>query len=248
MRKHQHQTVDRRLGRPAPEGPRAGTSWRELEAESAARVFAGGTSPGTLFDEGDDEPTGSLRTRVTYAGKGTATHEVRDGGAAVLAALSGEAPGVDGDLMRASRLPSAADRTQLWRVMTPRVVCAAPDLETDALIAILIDLDLRAVPVVDVGGRPIGIVSRSDLLGRSHNGNGRPPEHVVDVMMSLAFSLPETASLSRAAAVMAYECIHRIPVVALDGTVVGIISSLDVVRWLARHDGYVVPDGGCGGD
>ena len=203
MRNHQHQTVDRRQD-PAPEESPERAGWRALEAESAARVFAGGTSPGNLFDEGDDEPT-------------------------------------------ESRLPSAADRTQLWQVMTARAVCVTPDLETEALTSILDDLDLRAVPVVDAEGRPIGVVSRSDLLRRSRDGADRPPEKVVDVMMSLAFSLPKTASLSRAAAVMAYECVHRIPVVALDGTVVGIISSLDIVRWLARHDGYLVP-GSCGGD
>ena len=59
-------------------------------------------------------------------------------------------------------------------------------------------------------------------------------------MMCLAFSLPETATLSRAAAVMAYEGVHQIPVVASDGKVVGIISSLDVMRWLAQHDNYLV--------
>jgi CBS domain-containing protein len=34
---------------------------------------------------------------------------------------------------------------------------------------------------------------------------------------------------------MAYEGVHRVPVVAADGRVVGILSSLDVVRWLAHH-------------
>lgn len=245
MRKQQHQTVERRQD-PTPGGG-ARTSWQELEAEAAA-VRASGTSPGNLFDDGDDEPTESLRTRVTFSGTGTATYEVRDSGATVLAALSSaDGPGSGDELMRGSRLPSAADRTQLRRVMTSRVVCVRSDLETAALVSILIDLDLRAVPVVDAEGRPIGIVSRSDLLRRRRDDGDRRSERVVDVMMSLAFSLPETASLSRAAAVMAYECVHRIPVVAVDGTVVGIISSLDVVRWLARHDGYLVP-GGLGGD
>ncbi len=59
--------------------------------------------------------------------------------------------------------------------------------------------------------------------------------------MSLVFSLPEHASLAQAAALMALEGVHRIPVVAADGKVVGIVSSLDLMRWMARRGGYVLP-------
>jgi len=62
--------------------------------------------------------------------------------------------------------------------------------------------------------------------------------------MCMTFSLPESATLSRAAAVMAYEGVHQIPVVASDGTIVGLISALDVARWLAQHDGYLVAGSG----
>ena len=43
-----------------------------------------------------------------------------------------------------------------------------------------------------------------------------------------------------AAALMAYENIHRVPVVAADGAVIGIVSAMDIVRWVAEQDGYVV--------
>jgi CBS domain-containing protein len=123
--------------------------------------------------------------------------------------------------------------------MSPRVVCVRADLGTDALTEMLFALDLRSVPVVDDQGRPIGVVSRSDLL--RHGRTDVAADLVGDVMMCLAFSLPETATLSRAAAIMAYEGVHQIPVVASDGKVVGLISSLDIVRWLAQRDGYAVP-------
>jgi hypothetical protein len=31
-------------------------------------------------------------------------------------------------------------------------------------------------------------------------------------------------------------------IVGMGGEVVGILSSLDVLRWIAQHSGYVVPD------
>ena len=40
---------------------------------------------------------------------------------------------------------------------------------------------------------------------------------------------------------MALEHIHRLPIVTDDGRVAGIVTSIDVLRWLARQDGYVVP-------
>jgi CBS domain-containing protein len=61
-------------------------------------------------------------------------------------------------------------------------------------------------------------------------------------MSHLVFSLPEGATVPQAAALMAYEGVHRAPVVSVDDRVVGIVSSLDVLKWLGRHYGFVVPD------
>jgi CBS domain-containing protein len=174
---------------------------------------------------------------------------------------AGEQPGVTGcahpaaqrfageELLRAPRPPSLADRTPLWQVMRPSVVCVRTSLVLDELMTLFVSYDMRAVPVVDGDGRPVGVVSRSDLVehlvdARGELGPGSPASlaTVGDVMMCVAFTLCEDASLSHAAALMAYEGVHRIPVVSFDGKVVGIVTSMDVVRWLAQHDGYVVPD------
>ena len=238
--------------------------WQELGHGD----FATGTSPGAILEVETSALPVLMRTRITYLSDDTCISEESgyppEPASAVDEGRSG-ASGNGHDLLRASRLPSLADRTPLWRVMNPRVVCVRTDLGTDSLTAMLFALDLRSVPVVDDGGRPVGVVSRSDLLRHWREGDDEPPlrvagpygghgeylgpgfhadvaaELVADVMMCLAFSLPETATLSRAAAIMAYEGVHRIPVVASDGKVVGLISSLDVVRWLAQHDGYPVP-------
>ena len=171
------------------------------------------------------------------------------------------------EMLRSARPSSLADRTPLWQVMRPCVVCVRQDLGIDALMSLFVGFDLRSVPVVDEAGRPIGVVSRSDLVNhwyesenaappmRAQGPNGSPGEFlgsgfhavpaaqtVADVMMCIAFTLCEDASLSHAAALMAYEGVPRIPVVSFEGKVVGIVSSMDVVRWLAQHDGYVVPD------
>jgi CBS domain-containing protein len=137
-------------------------------------------------------------------------------------------------LRRRRRRPTDGDRTPLSAVMSADIVCVSPDLPIEQLVALLVDRGFGGVPVVDPHGKPIGVVSKSDLIAGAHTGLVR------DIMMPIAFTMPESASLSHAAALMAYENIHRVPVVAADGTVVGIVSSMDIVRWVAEQDGYVV--------
>lgn len=140
----------------------------------------------------------------------------------------------EADVLRRPSVRSAADRTPLSQVMTGDVLCVLGDLPAAALAELLGRHAIGGVPVVDGAGWPIGVVSRSDLLAGTS-----PGATVADIMMPVAFSLPESASLSQAAALMAVECVHRIPVVSASGQVVGIVSTLDVTRWLAWHDGYI---------
>jgi CBS-domain-containing membrane protein len=67
---------------------------------------------------------------------------------------------------------------------------------------------------------------------------------VRDIMMPLSFTLPESAPIARAAALMAYEGVHRVVVISPAGNVVGILSSLDVLGWLARESGYLMSKDG----
>lgn len=84
-----------------------------------------------------------------------------------------------------------------------------------------------AAPVVDGEGRPIGLVSEADLL---RTGRGA---RVLDAMAKVALSVPETAPLGRAASLMAEHRAERLAVVSDDGVVVGMLTAMDVVRWLA---------------
>jgi CBS domain-containing protein len=58
-------------------------------------------------------------------------------------------------------------------------------------------------------------------------------------MLALAFSLDERATIAQAAAMMAIEDLHHVPIVSVEGRLIGVVSSLDIVRWLARNDGVI---------
>lgn len=169
---------------------------------------------------------------------------------------------------RATGQPAGpAENTPVSEVMTRSVVKVDPELDVEALTGIFLERGISGAPVVDKQGRPIGIVSKTDVLRdqfsragsveldklQLHRGGVEAPLDpglhvqpepgpvVRDVMTPLAFALPENASIARASALMALEGVHRVIVVNDAGGVSGILSALDVLRWLARHEGYVVP-------
>jgi CBS domain-containing protein len=90
----------------------------------------------------------------------------------------------------------------------------------------MLQRDVQVVPVVDEAGRPLGMVSSSDLVADGSTA--------ADVMRPIALVLSEAETVWRAAALMAREGIRRAPVVGSDGRVVGMVSSLHLTRWLAR--------------
>ena len=130
--------------------------------------------------------------------------------------------------------------TSLASVMSTPARCVAADLPLTDLVQLFATEAISGAPVVDAAGRPIGIVSKTDVLRRGVPDGARIG-CVRDVMTHVVFALQAEASLSRAAALMAFEGVHRIVVVAADGSALGIVSSLDILRWMARKDGYVVP-------
>ncbi len=166
-----------------------------------------------------------------------------------------------------SRPAVEIDRTPVSAVMTARVLAVRPDVGLEALAALLLDRGIGGAPVVDQEGRPVGVVSKTDLIrerlmagdtgevvapgwhprrghlqvevGRGFHGEA-PPSSVAEVMTPTAFTLSEDAPVAEAAALMAFEGVHRVPVVADDGRVAGIVTSLDVLRWVAQQDGYLM--------
>jgi CBS domain-containing protein len=154
--------------------------------------------------------------------------------------------------------------------MTRRVLAVRPDVSLEALTGLFLDRDIGGAPVVDDGGRPIGVVSKTDLLRvqrdsgdtREAVASGRQPSRgqlrvelgpgfhaealprvVAEAMTRAAYTISENAPLTHAAALMAFEGVHRVPVVSEDGRVAGMVTAIDILRWLAQQDGYLVPAG-----
>ncbi len=127
--------------------------------------------------------------------------------------------------------PRGSSEDPISSIMTRKVVCARPEMDASLLRARLLEHGVSGAPVVDDWGRVLGVASKTDLVEHevtSERGN----KTVGDIMMPMAFTLPAEASIGQAAALMAYEGVHRVVVVDAKGCVVGLVSTLDIARWL----------------
>jgi CBS domain-containing protein len=165
---------------------------------------------------------------------------------------------------------AAADETPVSAVMTTDVFAVRPDVSLEALMGLFLERGFGGVPVVDEEGRPVGVVSKTDLLeqrfvagdtgeatargwqaSRGHYRVQLGPgvhaeqlarESVAEAMTRAALTVPENAPVAQAAALMAARGIHRVLVVSADGRLSGIVTSSDVMRWIAERAGRLQPE------
>jgi CBS domain-containing protein len=102
------------------------------------------------------------------------------------------------------------------------------------LLEVMIQGRLGCVPVVNEGGHPIGMVTKFDIVEHLAAPTGRL-NLVADVMMPLAITLDDRATVAQAAALMAAEDMHHVMIVS-ERRLIGIVSTMDITRWLAQKD------------
>lgn len=148
---------------------------------------------------------------------------------------SGEMFAVNGPEAASGARPRA-DLTSISEIMQRRVVCVTPELDLDGVMAVLLEHQIGGAPVIDREGNPIGVVSKTDVIRACSEREAMLTAG--DIMTPIAVVLPHSSSIARASALMAFEGVHRI--VVMDGdAVVGILSALDVLAWVARDSGYL---------
>jgi signal-transduction protein with cAMP-binding, CBS, and nucleotidyltransferase domain len=119
-------------------------------------------------------------------------------------------------------------------IHAPAVTCS-PDLSL-ADAATLMDLwNVGSVIVVDSGAHVVGILTDRDIAVRGV-ANHHPPETPVwETMTKSVATVREDAELFDAARQMAETGCRRMPVVAADGTLKGVIALDDLVGLFARQ-------------
>ncbi len=140
------------------------------------------------------------------------------------------------------RVPTIADIVPVTDIMSRGVTCVTRDVPYGELARVMVRARVGCVPVVDDDGHAIGLVSKLDLVEQLLAMD--PPAErrtAGELMMPIALALGPHATVAQVAALMARNDIHHAPIVDDSGGLVGIVSAIDITRWLADNDGLVTP-------
>lgn len=141
-------------------------------------------------------------------------------------------------------------------IMTRSVVSIEPDMPVSHIARLMLSRNISAVPVVDPGGRLVGIVSEGDLMRRPELGTEKHrswwlrvivEENVLaaeyakshartarDVMTRDVIAVSEDTPLADIVGLLEKHHIKRVPVVR-NGNVVGIVSRANLLRAFAAR-------------
>jgi CBS domain-containing protein len=126
-------------------------------------------------------------------------------------------------------------------LMTDNPVSLLATATVPEATALLTDRGFSAAPVIDDTGRPVGVVSKADILihDREQCRSGAVPDgisahadttRVEEIMTPAVFSVPTDTPAAKVIEQMVQLNVHQLFVVDDSGTLVGIISALDVLR------------------
>jgi CBS domain-containing protein len=147
-------------------------------------------------------------------------------------------------------------------IMDREPVSVLPDASVEDVVRVLQTHELPGVPVVNEGGRCIGIITEADLVIADEGGDLHIP-HYIELMGGIVFLEPlrrfegrlrralastaqemmtedpvvveAGASVREAARIIAEEGHNRLPVVE-HGRLVGVVTRVDVLQALAREE------------
>lgn len=137
--------------------------------------------------------------------------------------------------------PRRVSRRTLSRKAPVLVVERCGELISEALQPLECDLDavkglellgaagVTSAPVVDDNGVLVGIV----LLATLARLRKVEELEVEDAMLTDVVSASRDATIGQVARLMAHHQVERVPVVSEDGHLLGVVSAMDVVCWLA---------------
>jgi CBS domain-containing protein len=146
-------------------------------------------------------------------------------------------------------------------ILTKEVITATPETTVTEVAALLEQHRISGVPVVDAGGRVVGVITQSDLVARARDLELPPaialfdlrlfletPSHfkkrlekmlgvtVDEVMTPSPITVSPETPVKEIAALMDRKKVHTLPVLA-GGKLVGVIGKIDLIRAHTQEPG-----------
>ena len=145
-------------------------------------------------------------------------------------------------------------------LMTEKVLTIGPEAPIKDVAKVLVANGISGLPVCDIEGRVLGVISEGDILYKEHDPKeghiGGPLGWIIDgtpnnagyvkaraltarkAMTAPAITIAPWESVAEAAQIMCERHVNRLPVVK-DGLLVGIVTRADLVRAFTRTDAEI---------
>jgi CBS domain-containing protein len=143
-------------------------------------------------------------------------------------------------------------------VMTHTVVAVGRAAPFKEIVQTMDQWKVSALPVLEGEGRVIGVVSEADLLPKEEFRDSDPVRFeqlrrlndlakaravtAGELMTTPAVSIRAEATVAQAARAMAQKHVKRLPVVDIEGMLVGIVSRSDLLKVFLRSDEDIAED------
>lgn len=129
-------------------------------------------------------------------------------------------------------------------LMTPNPVSLPGDADWREALVLFTNRAFSAAPVIDEAGRPIGVLSRTDLIVHDRERLRPVPDfendlmplkekdniRVRDLMTPAVFSVAPDDPAEKVVREMVALNVHRLFVINKEGVLVGVVSAMDVLK------------------
>lgn len=114
-------------------------------------------------------------------------------------------------------------------LMTESVITAQPHMTVEHVRGLLDNNKISSLPIVDGDGKPVGVISATDLAQDLKSGTP-----VNKLMTEKVYSVPKYEDVSIAARVMRNHKIHHV-IVTHEQAVAGVLSAFDLLKLVEDH-------------
>jgi CBS domain-containing protein len=121
-------------------------------------------------------------------------------------------------------------------IMTRTVVTCSPEDDLGKAASLMWDYDCGSIPVLNDSGQVVGMLTDRDICMAAFTQAKRLPEiHVEEAMSWDVYACLPDDSIAEAEDIMRNRMVRRLPVIDLEGRLVGVISLNDFAREAARE-------------
>ena len=128
---------------------------------------------------------------------------------------------------------------QIKQVMTTNVATCQPETNLAVVAKLMWDRDCGFVPVIDAAGKVVGVITDRDICIASATRRLLPEQITAAQAMRhqpIHANQPEDTT-EKALATMKQFQVRRLPVIATDGTLKGVVSMNDIVLVAQQKEG-----------